>query len=361
MQRELLMMKAFQHPILGRVLGRVAGPEPILRTGMGFWPARVLHLAVEAGLFTELAAGPRSRDELMTTFGWRPRATEPFLGALVAMGLLRRTRAGRYANTRRAALYLDRTRPTYIGGLIELSSTRLYELWGGLERLLQTGLPEADEERDGNEFFSSLYRDPTALRTFLSGMTGISTAEATLIAARFPWQRYSTFADIGTAQGALPVRVALCHPQLRGIGFDLPAVAPIFADYIGSFGLADRLSFAAGDVHTDPMPRAEVLTFGHMLHGYTENKRLELISAAYAAVPPGGALIVYDAMIDPGRRRESMTCLSSLNIMLEARDGFEASTPQCADWLRSVGFTGVRTRHLVGPTSMVYGFKPVAA
>jgi len=358
--RELFVAKLFQHRLLGAVLRRLAGPEPIMRVAMGFWPSRVVLLAVEAGVFTELAAGARTRDELVDRFGWHPRASEPFLGALVALGLLRRTHAGAYANTRRAALFLDRAKPSYIGGLLELSSTRLYELWGGLDNLLRTGKPESDEQCGDREFFSSLYRDPAALRSFLSGMTGISTAEALLIAAWFPWQRYTTFADIGTAQGALPVRVALSHPHLTGIGFDLPAVEPVYAEYVTSFGLAGRLGFAAGDVHTDPLPHAEVLTFGHMLHGYTEAKRLDLITRAYGAVPPGGAVIVYDAMIDPGRPREPMTHLSSLNIMLEARDGFEAGTPQCAEWLRRVGFTGVRTRHLIGPTSMVYGFKPAA-
>jgi hypothetical protein len=107
---------------------------------------------------------------------------------------------------------------------MELSSTRLYDLWSGLDDLLQTGVPAAVEEHDVNEFFDVLYRDPVALRRLLSGMTGISTGEVTLLAARFPWKRFATFADVGCAQGALPVRVALTHPHLHGTGFDLPVV-----------------------------------------------------------------------------------------------------------------------------------------
>jgi hypothetical protein len=357
-RREALLMRAMQSRVVGPVLRRFADPQKILEQGMAFWSSRVVLTAVEFGLFTELARGPLSAPELMKRFGWHPRAAGPFLDALVGMGLLRRNRSGLYSNSCQAGLFLDRGRPSYIGGLMELSSKRLYDLWSGLGDLLRTGRPEAEEERRENEFFSSLYRDPTALREFLVGMTGISSGEATLIATRFPWGRYRTFVDVGAAQGALPVRLALTHPHLTGASYDLPAVGPIFDEYVASFGLTDRLRFIPGDMNDGPLPRSDVICFGHLLHGYGEPKRRELIAKAFAAVPPGGALLVYDAMIDPDRRRNVVGLLSSLNIMLETREGFEATTDQYAGWLREAGFVGVTTRSVIGPTSMVFGHKP---
>jgi precorrin-6B methylase 2 len=358
-RREVLLMRALQSRIVGPVLRYFADPQKILEMGMAFWSSRVVLTAVEFGVFTELAGAPLSAQGLMDRFGWHPRAAGPFLDALVGMGLLRRDRAGLYSNSRQAGLFLDRARPSYIGGLMELSSKRLYDLWSGLGDLLRTGRPEATEEQGNNEFFSSLYGDPDALREFLAGMTGITTGEATLIAARFPWGRYRTFVDVGAAQGALPVRVALTHPHLRGASYDLPAVRPIFEEYVESFGLSDRLRFLPGNMNDGPLPEADVISFGHVFHGYGEPKRRELIAKAYAALPPGGALLVYDAMIDPQRRHNYMGLLSSLNIMLETREGFEATTEQCAGWLGEAGFVGVTTRHVIGPTSMVFGHKPV--
>jgi hypothetical protein len=351
-------MRAFQSRVAGPVLRHFARPQNILEVGMAFWSSRVVLTAVEFGVFTALAAGPLSTQEIMNKLGWHPRAAGPVLDALVGLGLLRRDRAGLYSNSRRGALFLDRAKPSYLGGLMELSSKRLFNLWSGLGGLLQTGRPEAGEERGDNEFFSSLYSDPAALRSFLVGMTGISTGEAMLIAARFPWKRFRTFVDIGAAQGALPVRVALTHPHLSGASYDLAAVGPIFEEYVASFALGERLGFIPGDMNGGPLPSADVVCFGHVLHGYGETKRRELIAKAYAAVPPGGALLVYDAMVDPDRRHNFASHLSSLNIMLETRDGFEAMTTQCADWLRTTGFVGVTTQHLIGPTSMVFGYKP---
>jgi precorrin-6B methylase 2 len=255
-------------------------------------------------------------------------------------------------------MFLDREKSSYIGGLMELSSTRLYDLWSGLDDLLRTGLPVAEEERGENEFFDVLYRDPVALKTFLSGMTGISTGEVTLLAARFPWKRFTTFADVGCAQGALPVRVALTNPHLRGTGFDLPVVEPIFTDYVKSFGLDDRLDFVAGDFFTGDLPSADVISFGHVFHGQSHEQRRELVAKAREALPAGGALIVYDAMTTSGRSANRYhSLLSSLNIMLETRDGYESTTTDCSDLLRANGFSRVKVRHLIGPTSMVYGLK----
>ncbi|MQY29248.1 methyltransferase [Nocardia aurantia] len=358
LRREKLVMKLFQSRVGGALLRRLADPEEIVRAGTAFTASQVVLTAVEFGLFTELAAGRRSKHELCERLGWHPRAAGPFLDALVDLGLLRRGRSGRYTNSRAAALFLRPAGPNYVGGLLELSGKRLYTLWSGLGDLLRTGIPEAGEERGGNEFFSTLYRDPAALRDFLTGMTGIATGEAMLIAARFPWRRFRTFVDIGCAQGALPVRLALTHPHLTGAGYDLAAVEPIFREYVESYDLADRLLFIPGDMFHEPLPGADVVSFGHILHGYGESVRRDLLAKAYAALPPGGAVLVYDAMIDPRRRDNLLSRLSSLNIMLEMRGGFEATLPECETWLRDAGFVDIRSCHLIGPTSMIHGRKP---
>ncbi|MCV7257941.1 methyltransferase [Mycobacterium shimoidei] len=357
-RHERLLMRLFQSRIIGPLLRRVHGPQQIVEMGMGFWSSRLILTAVEYGVFTKLAEGPMTRAELTEAFGWHPRAAGDALDALVALRLLRRDRSGHYSNTLRSATFLDRAKPSYAAGLMELGSKRLYDLWADLPQLLRTGRPAAQEGQERAEFFPALYRDEEAMREFLTGMTGVSTGEATLLAARFPWKRFGTFVDIGTAQGALPVRVALTHPHLRGAGYDFAPVQPVFEEYVATFGLSDRLSFIAGDCLHEPLPSADVLSFGHVFHGLNRAVRNELMSKAYTAIPPGGAVIVYDAMIRPRRRRDYASLLSSLNVMLETREGYESSVDECIEMFRAHGFVRVKARHLIGPTSAVFGFKP---
>lgn len=357
-RRERLLMRLFQSRIIGRALQRIGGPQHIVEMGMGFWSSRLVLTAVECGVFTALGSGPMPGADLSEAIGWHPRAATDALDALVALGLLRRDRSGRYSNTVRGAMFLDKSKPGYAAGLMDLSSKRLYGLWGGLPDLLRTGLPASAEGRADGEFFPSLYRDPVAMREFVTGMTGISTGEATLLAARFPWKRFRSFVDIGSAQGALPVRVALTHPHLRGAGFDFDAVRPMFEGYVSSFGLEDRIRFISGDFLDGPLPSADVICFGHVFHGCNQSVRRELMVKAHNAVPPGGAAVVYDAMTHPGRRHDYASLLSSLNVMLETREGYESSVADCVEMFEAHGFVGVKVRHLIGPTSAVFGFKP---
>jgi O-methyltransferase domain len=86
-------------------------------------------------------------------------------------------------------------------------------------------------------------------------MTGISHSASVEIARRFPSGERKTFADIGTAQGDLAVQIALAQPHLRGCGFDLAELGPMFEEYVSHHGFAERLTFVPGDFFAGPMPR----------------------------------------------------------------------------------------------------------
>lgn len=235
---------------------------------------------------------------------------------------------------------------------------RLYGFWGSLTEALRTGVPQNESKTDpGASPFDALYRDPARLRQFLQGMTGISLGAARVIAQQFPWREYRTFVDVGGAQGALPVQVALAHPHLQGINFDLPVVGPIFEEYATSFGLKDRLQFQAGDFFQDALPAADVLVMGHILHDWDLSTKHLLIRKAYEALPSGGALLIYEALIDDERRHNAFGLLMSLNMLIETRGGFDYTGGDCSTWLREAGFRQTRVEHLLGPDSMVVGVK----
>lgn len=330
-------------------------PEPILRLGMAFWGSKTLLSAVELGVFTALADGPIPGPQLAEQLGLHPRSSRDFLDALVALRMLDRD-GDLYRNTPTTDVFLDRRKPSYIGGLLEMLNARLYQYWGSLTEALRTGQPQ-NESKAGQDIFQALYSDPATLKQFLAAMTGVSIGAGRALAEKFPWERYHTVIDIGTAQGCVPVQLAQAHSHLRGGGFDLPPVSPIFEEYVERFGLADRLRFYPGDFFTDELPTAEVLIMGHILHDWDlEQKRL-LLAKAYRALSPGGALIVYEALIDDDRRTNAFGLLMSLNMLIETPGGFDFTGADCCEWMRATGFTETRVEHLLGPDSMVVGIK----
>jgi len=331
-------------------------PDSIMQLGLGFWGSKTLLSAVEIGLFTELAKeGALDLETLSERFMLHPRSARDFLDALVSLGMLERD-GDRYANTPETDLFLDREKSSYVGGMLEMANARLYPFWGSLTEALRTGQPQ-NEAKSGENLFTALYADPARLKGFLEAMTGISLGSAMAIANKFPWDRYETFVDVGAAQGGLPVQVALAHEHLSGGGFDLPAVGPIFEEYVDSHGLGERLRFYPGDFFTEPLPATDVLVMGHILHDWNLEEKRMLLGKAYEALPEGGALIVYEAMIDDDRKENAFGLLMSLNMLIETPGGFDYTGADCSAWMRETGFRETYVEHLVGPDSMVVGVK----
>jgi len=188
-------------------------------------------------------------------------------------------------------------------------------------------------------------------------MTGISRGANMAIARQVPWADYRTYVDVGTAQGDLAAQIALANPHLAGQGFDLPEVGPIFTEYVTGLGLAGRLTFKAGSFFTDPLPKADVVLMGHILHDWDLPTKKMLIKKAFDAVSSGGALIVYESIIDDDRSKNAFGLLMSLNMLIETPGGFDYTGADCSSWMKEAGFSSTRVESLVGPDSMVVGIK----
>lgn len=330
-------------------------PDRIMRLGFGFWGSKTLLTAVELGLFTELAKKPLDADDLAKRLDLHPRSARDFFDALVALGLLKRT-GRRYADTAETALFLDRAKPTYVGGMLEMANARLYRFWGSLTEALRTGRPQ-NEAKTGEDFFGTLYADPQRLEGFLKAMTGLSRGTARAIARKFPWKRYRSFADIGCAQGGVAVEIALAQKHLTGQGMDLPVVGPIFEAYARLRKVEQRVTFHSGDFFNDPLPITDVLIMGHILHDWNLEEKMLLLRKAYEALPLGGALIVHEALIDDARTQNAFGLLMSLNMLIETPGGFDFTGADCRRWMKKAGFKRTTVEKLAGPDSMVVGIK----
>jgi SAM-dependent methyltransferase len=333
-------------------------PETILQLGSAFWGSKTLLSAIELGLFTRLAArGPLSLEGVREDLGLHERSARDFLDALVALGMLQRLPDGRYANTVESEMYLDRGKPSYVGGILEMMNGRLYRFWGNLTEALMTGAPQNETQYGEPDLFAAVYAEPARLELFLGAMTGLSLPTARAIAAAFPWREHRTFADVGCAQGGLTVEIARAHPHLIGVGFDLPAVRPVFDRYVAKHGLDRRVTFQAGDFFREGLPSVDVLVMGHILHDWSLEEKKLLLRKAYDALPSGGALIVYDAMIDDERRSNAFGLLMSLNMLIETPAGFDYTGADCRSWMAEAGFCDVLVAPLQGPYSMAIGRK----
>ncbi len=337
-------------------------PSPILHTAFSFWSSKVLLTAVEFGLFTELSTHRLTAEQLREKLHLHPRAIPDFPDALVAMKFLDRTGTGPaalYHNTPEGLHFLDQNSPRYIGGFLIMLNVRLFKHWNDLPTALRTGQPQNEVRDAKTTVFDKLYADPVALEQFLGAMTGLSRINFEAFAEKFNFAPYKTLCDVGGATGLLSIEVARKQPHLRCISFDLPPVEPIAKKSIAAAGggVSERVATAHGDFFKDALPKADIITMGMILHDWNLEKKLHLIRAAYNALPPGGALVAIEALIDDARRENVQGLLMSLNMLIEFGDAFDYSAADFQSWCQPIGFKRFEVIHLAGPSSAAIAYK----
>jgi len=335
-------------------------PDGILQIGFGFWASKTLLSAVDLAVFSELADGPKSGPELQEALGLHPRATFDFLDTLLAIGLLERDGSGEsatYANTPATARFLVKSSPQYIGGILEMANARLYRFWADLTTALKTGLPQNEIKETGKSMFEALYADPARLEQFMDAMSGISMGNFIAFAEKFDFSGYKTLADVGGATGQLSAIVAARHPHMRCRTCDLPEVQPIAERRLRAQHLDDRVSAESIDFFADEFPKADIITMGMILHDWNlENKEM-LIAKAYRALPPGGAFVAIENIIDDERRSNAFGLMMSLNMLIEFGEAFDFTGAQFAEWCQEAGFSRCDIIPLAGPASAAVAYK----
>ena len=335
-------------------------PSNIMQIGMGFWASKTLLTAVKLELFTQLAGRPQSGAEIKHQLGLHIRGLYDFLDALVALGFLQRDGkkdSAVYSNSPDTDLFLDKNKPSYIGGMLEMSNNRLYPFWNFLEEGLKTGNPQNEIRTGKQTLFEQIYSDKDKTREFVNAMGGIQTGNFITFATKFDFSGYQSLCDIGGAGAQLSAHVVSHNPHMRCTSFDLPPVSPIALENISKMGLADKVNVKSGDFFTDAFPRADVITMGNILHDWGTSEKKLLISKAYDALPEGGALVVIENMIDDERRENAFGLLMSLNMLIETTEGYDFTVADFDSWTKEAGFSETSVMHLTGPSSAAVAIK----
>lgn len=324
----------------------------IIRLGNAFCDAQALLTAARLDLFTVLAEhGPAGLERVRELLGLHGRGLRDFLQLLVALGLLEHT-DGRYRNAPNAAQYLVGEQQPSVAGFLRGLGSNLYPVWGGLTETLRTGAPRSTGER-----FEDMLNDPVALLHYARMMDGLIQVVGPLLLKAVEFHQAQIVLDVGGCRGNLLAQLLTAHPHLHGIVFDLPQMRPLFESYTAEHGVADRASFHAGDFFADPLPAADVIVLGHVLHNWRPQAREHLVRAAFQALRPGGTLLVHDRMLDDNLSNVD-NLLASLMMALVTEEGAEYSIAELREFAGAAGFDSVRHQQLDDNETLVICQKP---
>jgi precorrin-6B methylase 2 len=335
-------------------------PERIMDVGMGFLSSKILLTAVNMDLFTFLASGPKSVLEIKGKLRLHDRSLFDFLDTLVALGFLKREglkETSMYSNTEDTDFFLDRNKPSYVGGIMIMANHRLYKFWDRLQEALETGKPQNELKHSEKTLFHELYADNERLREFINAMAGAQMGNFITFAHKFNFSPYSTLCDMGGAGGFLAAHVAINNPHMKVASFDLPQVEPIARENMSKMNLTDRVKLITGDFFNDPFPKADIITMGNILHDWSlEDKKL-LIRKAYDALPEGGAFVAIENVIDSDRRENAFGLIMSLNMLIETDSGFDYTVDEFEEWVKEAGFCNIEIMPLEGAASAAIAYK----
>lgn len=337
-------------------------PENIMKIGTGFWASKILLTAVSFQLFTTLAEKKTMKArEIKDILALKctDRNVYDFLDALTVFGFLKREGildTAVYSNTIDTDTFLDKNKPSYIGGILEMMNNRLYGFWGNLGEGLLTGLPQNEAKRS-EDFFGLIYSDPEKLKEFTNAMSGIQMGNFMAFAQKFHFANYKTLIDVGGSAGLLSLMVAKHNPHMHCTSFDLPPVEPIANATIQQFGLANRVKTASGDFFTMPIPNADVVVMGNILHDWDEENKIALMRKAFDALPEGGAFVAIEGIIDDERKQNVFGMMMSLNMLIETGTGFDYTFADFNRWANIAGFNSTAILPLAGPSSAAIAYK----
>jgi hypothetical protein len=335
-------------------------PSAIMHVALGFWQSKTLLAAVKLEIFTLLDNSSLTGEQIQTRLGLDSKYAFDFLDALVSLGFLEREGNGtlaKYSNTNDTAFFLDKKKPQYIGGFLEMANDREYKFWGDLEEGLKTGKPQNEIKYTGKSSFEAIYESPQRLKQFTDAMSGIQKGSFSAFAEKFDFTPYSSLLDAGGSAGLLSALVAAKNPHMHCTTLDLPQLEPFALETSAQLNVGNRVTVRNGDFFKDPFPKADIITMGNILHSFDLPSKKMLIQKAFDALPDNGCLVVIETIMDNERRKNSFALLMSLNMLIESDGGFNYTEAQYDMWTKEAGFKKTRFIHLAGPVSAGIAYK----
>lgn len=332
-------------------------PAPVIDLIIGFRQSRTLFAAVEFGVFDLLHGSPQTAPSLAKAVGARPEPLKRLLDACCSLGLLT-LQEELYSNTELAAAYLRRASPRTLTGYILYSNRVLYRLWSNLEDAIREGSPRWTQTFGAEgSIFDHFFASDEAKAAFLAGMHGFGLLSSPSVVRLFNLNRFRHLVDLGGGTGHLVIAACERYGNLRGTLFDLPAAAGYAKPYVEASPARERIAIQAGDFFTDALPPADLYAVGRILHDWNEEKVQALLQKIHTALPPGGGLLIVEAVLDDGGCGPPWALMQSLN-MLVCTEGRERTGDEYRGLLERAGFTAVDVRRTGGAHDCILALKP---
>lgn len=314
-------------------------PVDIYRIRDGIYAADLLLTAVvHLDLFSKLAEGPATRQELCLALGITDRPTDVMLTLFAAMGFVEQ-RHEVFQLTALAREHLVKASPWYLGPYFESLKDRPMAL--DLLHVLRTGKPANWASRKNDKDWHRAMETEEFATQFTAAMDcrGVYLARAVATGVNLSDRHH--LLDIAGGSGIYACSLVTHYPQLSGTVFEKPPVDKIAARAIASRGCSERVSVVAGDMLADELPAdADVHLYSNVLHDWDEPVVRQLVSKSFAALDPGGLVLIHDAFLNAAKTGPLQVAEYSV-LLMHSSQGRCYSVAEMQRYLTDAGFARV--------------------
>jgi ubiquinone/menaquinone biosynthesis C-methylase UbiE len=326
-------------------------PERIMQFAWGYVPPLVLEAAIRHRVFDVLDGGPKTIAQVQKETGASERGLTAVMNALVGMDFLAKDKQGSFSLTPESSAFLVSTKPSFQGGLLRHGSEQLIPKWLHLNKIVETGQPEAavNLEESGGDFF----------QRFVVDIFPLSYPAAQTLSRHLSAAAVVRVLDLAAGSGVWSIALAQGSEKATVTVVDWPEVIPITRKTVSKFGLAERYSYTAGDLlQADFGSGHTVATLGHILHSEGRDRSRELLKKTFQALAPGGTIAVAEFLVNADRTGPLNGLFFAVNMLVNTDNGDTYSFEEIGSWLKEAGFTNARTLDAPGPSPLILATKP---
>jgi 3-hydroxy-5-methyl-1-naphthoate 3-O-methyltransferase len=331
---------------------KTISPAMVMEDLTGAWRSRTLVAGVELGVFSYIAGGLRTAADIAKAADAAPRGMTSLLDALTAIGYLRKS-GTRYALQPVSAAFLIPGGKDYVGAMAHALSLT-WDAWKQLSEAVKNGQPSetVNVAAKGKEFF------PKLVASIFPG----NYAAASVALSHFPEKqrrKIHRILDVAAGSGAWSLPFAQAIPESRVTTLDFAELTPITREFAEKYGVADRYEYLERDLRAGDFGNGvyDLVILGHIIHSEGEKHGKEILRKAYAALRPGGTLLIAEYVANDARSGPAMPMMFGLNMLLQTEAGAVFTLREYRAWLKAAGFRKVATLPVPPPTTVIVADK----
>jgi len=331
-------------------------PERIMQMAWSYAPPLAIESGVRLGMFDTLDGKSKTAAQIASDTQCSLRGTAAVLNLLTGLGFLQKTAGDQYALTPESDAFLVSSRPGFRGGMFKHMSRQLMPSWLGLTEVVRTGEPatHVGGESDGAAFFEQFVEDifPLSYPAAQALAQGLDIANST---------GPVSVLDLASGSGVWGIALAQASPKVTVRAVDWTGVLPVTRRVTAKFGVADRFTFAPGDLlEADFGHGHQIATLGHILHSEGVERSRKLLEKAFQALAPGGTIAIAEFLVNEDRTGPVGGLIFALNMLVNTKVGGTYSFEEIRQWLRQAGYVNIRPLEAPGPSPLILADKPAA-